>query len=245
MRWFRNLLRNPLEDYELVQTPEANPVLVHKFRMTELRTGAVVPFESSELPYIKHHALRALCGLLMDRHTACQVCPFCGNDDDPMELIVKAESQVAEQSGNPLIALYFNKVAPLQGDGMDVVNDWAPNVTYGEKTAFRKVVVNLLDNGNYYAQYGPIVNAVDGDHSSGLLDRSQWQLNFYCAPEPAFAMWRYWDSVLTAKQSTVPEFLCLRIRGEWWVIDRDIRQGAVQQVAALAVANNPSHPIQT
>ena len=195
------------------------------------RGGIVVPFTSTELPYIKEHGLRALCGLLMDRHSACTVCPFCGHHDpsdelaDVMQLIVHVEAQVDAHTGNPLVALYFSKaVLPDQGDAVDPVKDWGAQVTYAEDVPTRKAVVNLLDNGAYHAQYGPITNPTSGDHSTGALDRTEWTLAFHCDPEPRYTKWRYWESGITPEQTVVPEFLCLRLRGEWWVIDRDREQ---------------------
>ena len=205
----------------------------------------VVSFESSELPYIKHHALRALCGLLMDRHSDCQVCPFCGDSDAMIQVIVRVEGQVDAVSKAPVVALYFCKATEVVGDNMDPVRDWAFRVGYAESTPFRKAVVNLLGDGSYFAEYGPIANPTEGDYSTGQLDRTAPTYSFRCVPEPTHTQWHYWESELTANQRTVPEFLCLRLRGEWWVIDRDIEESGVQQVAALTVADNPAHERRT
>ena len=212
--------------------------------------STVVPFTSGELPYIKEHGLRALCGLLMDRHSACTVCPFCGhhdpNDDsaDVVQLIVHVEGQIDANTGEHLVALYFSKaVLPVIEEGIiDPVSDWGARVTYAEDVPSRKAVVNLLDSGAYHAQYGPIDNPTSGDHSSGALDRMGWTLAFHCDPEPSYTKWQYWESSITPEQRVVPEFLCLRLHGEWWIIDRDRERRMVQQVAALTVANNPDHP---
>ena len=240
--------------------------------------GVVVPFTSEELPYVKWHGLRALCGLLMDRHSACHVCPFCGvhdpNDEaDLTQVIVQAICQQDMNTGAPVVALYFSKaMMPEPGEPesapsrrvrrwsetlrprrkeptpeppeIDVVSGWGGTVTFAEDVPSRKAVVALLDNGRYYAEYGPIANPTRGDHSTGALDRTAWTLAYYCDPEPTYAQWRYWDSHITEGQEVVPEFLCLRLRGEWWILDRDRQRRMVQQVAALTVADNPDHPIQ-
>ena len=204
-----------------------------------------VPFESSELPYIKHHALRALCGLLIDRHSECRVCPFCGDPDMPMQMIVRAINQTDAESLKPVVALYFCNATDVEGENIDPVRDWAFRVGYAESTPFRKAVVTLLADGSYYAEYGQIAYLTEGDHSTGQLDRTAPTYRFRCIPEPTYTRWHYWGSGLTAKQTTVPEFLCLRINREWWVIDRDIEQSGVQQVAALSVADNPAHERRT
>lgn len=75
--------------------------------------GVVVPFTSGELPYVKWHGLRALAGLLMDRHSSCTVCPFCGVHDpsdeaDLTQVIVQPIGQEDIQTGAPVLALYFS-----------------------------------------------------------------------------------------------------------------------------------------
>ena len=87
---------------------------------------------------------------------------------------------------------------------MDVVGDWAARVGYAESTPSRKAAIALLDNGNYYAEYGHIANPTEGDHSSGTLDRSIGVFEFYCDPEPDFTRWQYWDSQITEGQKTCP-----------------------------------------
>ena len=144
--------------------------------------NAVVPFESEDLPYIKHHGIRALCGLLMDRHSACSLCPFSGDPEPMATVLVNIIAQTGAESGNPLVAFYFSKATEVRGDNMEVVRDWATRVGYAESTPSRKAVVNLLDNGNYHAVYGHIANPTEGDYSSGTLDHSQPRIAFRCGP---------------------------------------------------------------
>ena len=201
-----------------------------------------VSFISSDLSYAKIHALRALCGLLMDRHSSCTICPFCGSHDGTHQLIVHADMQTDAATNEPLLALYFCK-ATLPTDGPDPasIEEWAPLLTYAESVPTRKAVVKLLDNGTYYAEYGPIANPVDGDYSTGMLDRSEWTLSFFCDPEPPYARWQYWESQMQPGQRVVPEFRCLQANGEWWIVDIDRERRMVQQVAAMTLADNPDH----
>lgn len=204
----------------------------------------VVPFTSMNLSYAKSHGLRVLCGLLMDRHSACTICPFCGiNDDDGIhQLIVHVEMQTDGTTGAPLLALYFCKAAyPSESPEANNIEEWAARLTYAEAVPNRKAVVNLLDNGAYYAEYGPIANPTQGDYSTGALDREEWTLFFYCDPEPAYTRWQYWESQVTPGQRVVPEFRCLQTGGEWWVVDIDRERKMVHQVAAITVADNPDH----
>ena len=202
----------------------------------------IVPFTSAQLSDAKHHGLRALSGLLMDRHSACTLCPFCGNPDDVMQLIVRVEMQTEATTGNPLLALYScNATDPSDSHVDSIVEEWAPRLTYAEAVPSRKAVVQLLDNGAYYAEYGPIANPTKGDYSTGQLNREEWTLYFHCDPEPAYTRWQYWESSITHEQQIVPEFCCLRLRREWWIIDRDRERRMVQLVAAITVADSPNH----
>ena len=143
-----------------------------------------VPFASMDLSYAKSHGLRALCGLLMDRHSACTTCPFCGiNDDDGIyQLIVHVEMQSDATTGAPLLALYFCK-AKYPSESPEAISfgcgaactaawfdieEWAARLTYAEAVPDRKAVVHLLDTGAYYAEYGPSRQS----HPGGLFNRS-------------------------------------------------------------------------
>lgn len=204
----------------------------------------ITRFSSDDISYIKYHALRALCGLLMDRHSECVSCPFCGDSDPLIELIVNAIPNVNETGDDYVIGLYFCKARFDYTDNdnqLEVVNDWGAGVGYADLSPLRKAVVQPLDDGTYLARYGQIANPTEGDYSSGRLDISKEWFEFTCNPEPEWTQWRYWNSEITEKQTIVPEFLCLRLRGEWWILDRDREQKVVQQVAALTVADNPNH----
>ena len=233
-------------DMLVVEAKSGGFLTVRDSEMDSKRLGAkIVEFTSFDLPYIKNHGLRALCGFLMDRHSACGVCPFCNlrQDDDVDELIVRVDGQ-RTPTGDPVVALYFCKAARTpDGYKAESIEDWAAHLGYAEATPQRKAVVQLLDNGAYYAVYGPIANPTEGDYSTGMLDRTGWTLDFYCDPEPTHTRWTYWESQNTPGQLQIPEFLCLRLRGEWWIVDRDMERGMVkiQQVAALAVADKPDH----
>ncbi|MCY4528934.1 MAG: hypothetical protein OXD46_07930 [Chloroflexi bacterium] len=203
-----------------------------------------VPFASMDLSYAKTHGLRALCGLLMDRHSACTTCPFCGinDDDDILQLIVHVEMQTDATTEKPLLAFYFCKaVYPSESPKANNIEEWAARLTYAEAAPNRKAVVNLLDNGAYYAEYGPIANPTQGHYSTGSLAREDWTLFFYCNPEPTYTRWQYWESQVTLGQRVVPEFRCLQTQDEWWVVDIDRERKMVQQVAAITVADNPDH----
>ena len=201
-----------------------------------------VPFVSWDLSYAKYHGLRALCGLLMDRHSACPFCPFCGSQDGIHQLIVHVAIQTDALTNEPIIALYFCKAEyPSDSPEAENIEEWAFRLTYAEAVPARKAVVRLLDKGDYRAEYGWIANPTEGDYSTGALNREEGTLFFYCDPESAHARWQYWESQMLPGQKVVPEFRCLQARGEWWIVDIDREREIVQQVAAISVADRPDH----
>ena len=106
-----------------------------------------------------------------------------------------------------------------------------------------KALINLLSDGTYRGQLGSIANPVEGDYSTGRLNRQAPTTLLHLDPEPSHAKWEYFESQLTEGQAVVPEFHCLMLRGEWWVVDIDRARGMYQQVAALEFADNPNHRV--
>ena len=222
------------------------------FRKQRPKERVVVEFspDISELPTLKHHGLRALCGALMDRHKAClSPHPFCGtqghwkDEDPPIQLIAHAITQIDAGTGAPLVAIYLCKATNAMASPPQeriASSEYAAHLTYYEKTPSRKMVVNLVDDGTYIVQYGPIVNPVEGDFSTGSIDQDDLR-TLYCDPEPAHAKWQYWDSDISEGQVVVPEFHCLNAFGQWWIVDVDRERGRTQQVAAIEWADNPDH----
>ena len=208
-----------------------------------IRGDTVIPFESENLPYIKHHGIRVLCGLLMDRNSECSLCPFCGDSEPMTTMLVSIIAQTDAASGSPLVALYFSKTTDVRGSNMEVVRDWATRVGYAGPTPSREAIVELLDNGSYHALYGHFANLTAGDCSSGALYHSQPGIAFRCDPEPDFTRRQCWESLITEGQATLPELACIPLRGEWRMVDRDRERGMVRQVAARSVEDNPNHSI--
>ena len=222
------------------------------FRKRQSKERVVVDFPPDiwELPILKYHGLRALCGALMDRHTACRSPhPFCGlqghwkEGDRQIPLIAHAIPQVRADTGAPLVAVYLcratNKTELPPREWMEPV-EYAYSLTYHEEIPFRKLVVSLVDDGTYIAQYGPIVNPVEGDYSTGSIDQDNLR-TLYCNPEPAHVHWQYADSTFSEGQGVVPEFRCLNAFGQWWILDVDREKRKVEQVASLEWADNPEH----
>ena len=94
--------------------------------------------------------------------------------------------------------------------------------------------------GAYQAMYGPILNPVEGDYSTGSIDPANAR-PINCNPEPRHCRWQYWESGLTKGDWLVPRFHCLQVSGEWWVVEVAGAHGMAQQVAALDFADNPEH----
>ena len=214
----------------------------------------VLPFSADtfELPNAKRHGLRSLVGLLADRHSACQLQhPFCGNPPGPGEdflmVVAFATSQQDENTGDPVMALYLcraepaakyaeteSEVDPLEYTVFLATRDKVPN---------NKVVINLLSDGTYRGELGLIANPVEGDYSTGRLNRSVPTELLHLDPEPSHAKWEYYESQVTEGQAVVPEFHCLMLRGEWWVVDIDRERRVYQQVAFLEFTDSPNHLI--
>lgn len=210
----------------------------------------IVPFpdDVAELPQVKRHALRALCGALMDGHSQCYVPghPFCsGWMADPQRtgtLIAEVACQKDLDDDSYLVAIYLTRAISRipDTDGPVAQMDYIMSLDFAGPVPDRKMVVQLLSNGHYLAEYGPILNPVERDYSTGRLDREHSVL-LYCDPEPAHAQFTYWPSGVTDGQVVVPRFKCLMENGQWWIADVDDDRQFGQQVAGLEVADNPEH----
>ena len=119
----------PGPDDFIGMTGKEGGLIIVKGEDLDLRQLGVetVPFTSFELPYIKHHGLRALCGLLMDSHSACTADhPFCRFPaDSTFQFIVHVDGQTEGRTGEPVVALYFCQAASPSGYEADSIEDWA------------------------------------------------------------------------------------------------------------------------
>ena len=217
---------------------------------TEGREVIPFPLGIAALAECKRHGLRALCGVMMNRHTACRSPhPFCGehvhrvNGDTPTQFIAHVIPQEDATSDDLLVAVYLSRAK-----GPEVATDepidpakYAVALTYLDATPNRKLVTALANDGTYVVQYGPIANPANGDYSTGRLDQVQARTIYDCNPEPAYARYQYWESEVSEGQISIPEFHCLQLFGEWWIMDIDRERRLVQQVAALTVTDNPDH----
>ncbi len=215
----------------------------------ELKDAASFGGDIEDFTVLRHHAVRALCGALMDRHTACRSPhPFCGpghqqNGDTPRMLIAQAVPQSNPLLSNPdLIGIYLCQASALESSGEEEedIMRFITRMTPTEPAPSRKLVVSPPKAGTFQALYGPILNPIEGDYSTGSIDPAKAiQLN--CDPEPRHCRWQYWESGLTKGDWLVPRFHCLQVFGEWWVVDVDPTRGLSQQVAALDFADTPEH----
>ena len=206
-----------------------------------------------DLSVFRHHALRALCGVLMDRHSACQSPhPFCGhpghranNGIPPPMLVAEAIPQRSADSkvtNSPdLIAIYLCRAAGPQTDEEHNPLEYAISLTRTDPVPNLKLVIQAPRDGKYPALNGPILNPVEGDYSTGSIDMDEARpLNGN--PEPSHCRWQYWESQLPAQTEDgwlLPRYHCLQVNGEWWVVE--VGRGMAQQVAALDFADNPEH----
>ena len=221
---------------------------------SEPRLEVVAPFggDLEDFTVLRYHAIRALCGVLMDRHTACRSPhPFCGpshqqDGDAPRSLI----AEVIPQSTTPtddadriadLIGIYLCPASvKSSGKGNEEPVEYIARMTPDLPMPNRKLAVLPPTGGVYQVTYGPILNPVEGDYSTGSLDPDNVR-PLTSNPEPKHCRWRYWESELGKGDWLVPRFHCLQTFGQWWVVEVDRSRGAAQQVAGLIVADNPEH----
>ena len=223
------------------------------FRRKKATERKVVPFpnnfENSDV--LKYHGIRALCGALMDRHTSClSPHPFCGHSghrqdgDSPYQLIANVIPQI-DDTKEFILAIYFCKAQrglDHESEGLADPLEYAALMTYAEPMPSRKLVAWLLDDGSYVGKFGKITNPVKGDYSTGRLDPDDSR-TLNCNPQPKHARWQYWTNNLgdSSRIVTVPEFHCLQVSGEWWIVDVDRVRGVSRQVAGLQFVDSPEH----
>ena len=204
-----------------------------------------------DFPTLRRHALSALCGALMDRHTDCEKeHPFCGpghlrDGDSPAQLIAQAVPNT-DTGGNRLIGVYVSPAKGLNdGSGQQDIMEYILSFT-PQSPPTRKLVVSPSTAENWYpAYYGMISNyGSDPSYPKGQLDPKRAVISIDCDPRPEHCRWEYFDNGLDTHGRLVPTFNCLQVFGEWWVVEVDAVHGLAQKAAALEFADNPAHPVE-
>lgn len=159
-----------------------------------------------------------------------------------MTLIAEVACQKNDDDGSFLIAIYLTKAISQMPEVDEPVAqmDYVMSFGFAGQAPDRKLVIQPLAAGDYVAHYGPILDPVQGDYSTGRLDWDNSQL-LYCDPEPAHGQYMYWDSGVTEGQTVMPRYHCLMENGQWWIADVDAERGFGQQVAGLGMVDNPEH----
>ena len=203
-----------------------------------------------DLTVLRHHAVRALCGVLMDRHAACRSPhPFCGirghqkTGEPAQQVIADAIPQRSPTSSGraDIIGIYLCRSEASEGNEEEKdIWKFITQMVPADPVPHRKLVVSAPQDGTYPVYHGPILNSVKGDYSTGSIDPANARaLN--CNPEPRHCRWQYWESALAKGDWLVTRFHCLQVFGEWWIVELDLRHGLAQQFAALEFADNPEH----
>ena len=197
----------------------------------------------TDLAVLKYHTVRVLSGMFMNRHTECRPPhPFCGNfiNTSPARLIAQPVNQIGPDG--PILAIYTSRatesITPAEG-GQITPFDGATSLRRIESVPYRKLVVNPNADGTYTALRGPILNPVEGDYATGSIDPDAARA-LLCDPEPQHARWEYWESELSDPEF-YPEYRCLIVHGQCWVVEADLNQGLCQQVAGLEITDHPEH----
>ena len=179
----------------------------------------------------------------MGRHSACKSPhPFCG-EIGPVQVIAHVIPQTDANEGTSLLAIYLcrarSRLADTGHETRDLV-EYAGSLEYVDKTPSRKLVVGFVSDGTFVVRYGPILNPVERDYSTGAIDQQEVR-ELYFDPEPPHTKWKYWESEITKGQTSVPEFRCMQTGGEWNIVDIDRDRHLAQRVAWLQVADDPGH----
>ena len=234
--------------------PEANP------SAADSEPDEVATFgDLEDFAVLRHHAIRALCGTLMDRHTDCRSPhPFCGvpghrggEAGELIQLIAQAVPQGSADTDVPnLIGIYLTRA--IHGEIKEGERDkeihpmeYLARMVPRDSVQSRKLVVWPPKNGIYPVEYGRILNPSEGGYPTGSMDQNTNRPINDCNPEPKHCRWRYWESGNSGRNLQgdllIPEFRCLQVNGEWWVADVNAAQGSIQQVAGLDWADSPRH----
>ena len=204
-----------------------------------------IPFtdDISDPTVLRRHAVRALCGAIMGRHSGCRSPhPFCGDISQQVVMLMADAVNQIDPDGRPVLAIYLSRATESTKppeDGMIDPLDGAVSLTYTESVPFRKMVVSPTNDGIYLAHYGPILNPVERNYTTGSVDPNAAR-TLVCDPEPRHARWQYWESELS-DGDFLPEYHCIVVHGQCWVVEADPPRGLAQQVAGLEIADDPHH----
>ena len=201
---------------------------------------------------LRYHAIRALCGVLMDRHTDCKSPhPFCGpghrqNGDTPGSLMAEVIPQGTTLTGGAdLIGIYLCPAsAESSGEDNEDIMEYIVRMIPSQPVPDRKLVVFPPTDGTYQVLYGPILDPTEGNYSTGKIDPDN-RRPLRANPEPKHCRWQYWESGLDRGDWLVPRFQCLQVFGEWWVVEVDRVRGVAKQVAALEMWPESSRWVET
>lgn len=213
------------------------------------KPAQIVPFSDDiqNLPVLKRHTLRALVGILADRHDRCRSPHhFCGEIQGREGMVQFVAESALQKSpdGDWVIGIYLTParsgMSVEETRACQVPFEYVANLMTAEDKPSRKLVVQPLSDGTYTATYGEIVNPTVGDYSTGALNWDGDVRKFRCNPEPEHAGWHYFDSPLDDNQLVVPRYLCAMVGQHWLIADVDVQNG-VAEVAHLELTSWPEH----
>ena len=200
----------------------------------------------------RYHALRILCGALMDRRSDCKYPhPFCGPShqevgDTPYLMIVHAIPGIDAVGLAECINLYLCRATPSSLKDL-VVGDYpglAASLVCLDRVPIRKIIASGLINDTYLAHCGPVLNGRPKDHFTGNLDTSL-ALIYVCSPEPTHCKWEYTHTpppdTPIWKGPATSTYLCIQAFGEWYVFDSDYRSPEPRFAARLQLADRSDH----
>ena len=230
-----------------------------------------VPFgDLTDLTLLRHHATRAFCGVLMDRHDNCMARhPTCGVRGhyigDPPDSRIGQITAVAapqvdgnSQAPNPkpgFIGIWLtrniHKCAEYgEHEGGEIHDEETDAMSYiatmypRDTVPYRKLMVEPQVNGIYPVRYGHVLSPTEGDYASGRLDPSTATAITDCNPEPEHCRWRYWESMLPVDHipdGKVPQVVLHAVQVNGEWWVAERGERQMQQVAGLDWTNHPRH----
>ena len=201
----------------------------------------------------RYHALRILCGALMDRRALCPFPhPFCGPShqeygDIPIQLIAHANIGTDDTETMQFVDMFLCRATFTTSEGLEVDDyvDMASRLRCADEVPRNKILARpAIGGGIYPAGCGPLLKGSPADHFQGEMDISEG-VAYLCDPEPGHCEWEYWHTprpeTLLWEGPPWATYVCMQVFGEWYIFDPDYRLPEPRWAARLQLADSPNH----
>ena len=196
------------------------------------------------------HAVHALAGLLMDRHTNCSGHWWCGPTKGCLIIMIAAyrHSRLDNQASSGYIAAYLNQATIPEDRDREEVNEGSLHFI-GETPTAKLVVQPTTLPTAWAVKHGIVIDADPGDHSSGVTDPSRYSSRM-CSDAPDWADLdgfrpTYFDDQIIFDEMYEPRFHCVERSDGWNIYLVDVKSSKgnalLREVARFPKVNNPAH----